>query len=477
VTDIGDGGPALSATLGGFGSCNASCGGLAVDQAGNLYIADSAFNRIRKVTPDGIISTVAGPGIFGSLGDGGPAVQAQLNSPSAVVVDGGGNLLIADSGTGRIRKVSPGGTITTIAGSGDDTQTTSGDGGPAINARLSAPASLALDAAGDLFIADPGWNYLSGGDVGILSCCDHRIRSVSPDGTISTVAGTGVPAFSGDGGPASTAALNGPLGVATDAAGDVYVADSGNDVIRVLRPVNDPVLIGSVVNAATETAGPVAPGLIVVIYGAGLGPATLVSNMAAHGIFSTALSGTSVAFNGMAAPVLYSSATQVAAVVPYELIGTSAQATVTYQGQTSNAITVSVAPAEPSLFTANQFGWGQAAAVNASDGTANSPTNPAKIGDSVSLFVTGLGQTSPAGVDGQASSTKSQPVLPVSATVGGLSAVVQFASGAPGQVAGLTQVTVQIPSGVPPGGYVPVVLQVGDAATAPYEVWISVSEK
>ena len=158
-------------------------------------------------------------------------------------------------------------------------------------------------------------------------------------------------------------------------------------------------------------------------------------------------------------------------VVPYAVSGTMAQVTVTYQGQASAAIAIPVAPSAPSLFTLNETGSGQATAINA-DGTVNTAANPVKIGSSITLFATGEGQTSPGGVDGKLGG--SSPVLPVKVTIGGVQATYS-AGGAPGQVSGLMRVTVQIPTGVQPGGYVPVVLQVGDASTTPGAVWIAVS--
>jgi uncharacterized protein (TIGR03437 family) len=134
-----------------------------------------------------------------------------------------------------------------------------------------------------------------------------------------------------------------------------------------------------------------------------------------------------------------------------------------------------LATTAPNVFTSNKAGWGQAAGINAADGTVNTAVNPVKIGDYISFYATGEGQTIPPGVDGKLSSTSTRPVLPVSVTVGGIPAFVQYAAGSPGQVAGLMQVNVQIPNGVQPGGYVPVVLQVGDASTTPGAVWIAVS--
>ena len=177
----------------------------------------------------------------------------------------------------------------------------------------------------------------------------------------------------------------------------------------------------------------------------------------------------------MAAPILYTSATQIAAVVPYGITGTAAQVLVTHQGKVSNELTVAVAASAPSLFTVNQTGAGQSAAINAVDGTVNSAANPVKIGGFISLYATGEGQTGPAGVDGRlGGSAPTSPILPVSVMVGGIPARVQYAGSVQDQVAGLMQVNVMIPDGVEPGGYVPVVLQVGDRSSGP-AVWIAVS--
>ena len=188
---------------------------MAVDASGNLYIADTGNNRIRKVSATGIITTVAGNGSAGYSGDGGPATSAQLDGPEGVAVDGSGNLYIADTCNNRIRKVSATGIITTVAGNGSAGY--SGDGGPATSAQLSLPAGVAVDGSGNLYIADSG---------------NNRIRKVSATGIITTVAGNGSPGYSGDGGPATSAQLNQPAGVAVDASGNLYIADSSNNRIR-----------------------------------------------------------------------------------------------------------------------------------------------------------------------------------------------------------------------------------------------------
>jgi sugar lactone lactonase YvrE len=193
--------------------------GVAVDSAGNLYIADLSNNRVRKVAPNGTITTVAGTGTPGDSGDGGPATSAQLNNPSGVAVDSDGNLYIADYRSHRVRKVEPGGTITTVAGTG--TSGYGGDGGPATAAQLAFPGGVAVDGDGNLYIAD---------------IFNSRVRKVAPGGTITTVAGTGDFAYNGDNQPATAAQLNRPYGVAVDGAGNLYIADTSNQRVRKVAP-------------------------------------------------------------------------------------------------------------------------------------------------------------------------------------------------------------------------------------------------
>lgn len=201
----GDGGPATSAQL-------SNPNGVALDGAGNLYVADFTNCRVRKVS-GGTITTVAGSSVCGFSGDGGQATSARLSNIYGVALDNAGNLYIADYGNCRIRKVS-GGIISTIAGTG--LCAFGGDGGPATSADLYAPFSVALDSAGNLYIADTG------------NC---RVREVS-GATINTVAGGGGCGFSGDGGAATSAALDVPTGIALDSAGDLYIADQYNCRVR-----------------------------------------------------------------------------------------------------------------------------------------------------------------------------------------------------------------------------------------------------
>jgi hypothetical protein len=210
----GDGGPALQAAL-------SAPQDEALDAAGNLYIADGDNHRVRKVSPDGTITTVAGTGRMGVSGDGGPALQAALTFPNGLTVGPGGELFISDGSNGRVRKVSPDGIITTVAGGGQPADKL-GDGGPATAARLQWPAQLAVDAAGSLFIAE--W-------------FGRRIRKVDAAGIITTVAGGGLPsADRGDGAPATAASFKSPNGVAVDHLGNIYIADFLDRRIRKVSP-------------------------------------------------------------------------------------------------------------------------------------------------------------------------------------------------------------------------------------------------
>jgi len=189
------------------------------DKSGNTYIALTGARQVVKIDNTGIIRLIAGTGLAGSGGDGGPAKNAQLSNPTALAIDGLGNLYIADSQTNRIRKVSTDGTISTFAGNGK--AAFSGDGGPATAASLKSPSALAFDLNGNLLIADSG---------------NHEVRIVRADGTISAFAGSGTRSSGGDDGPATSAGLDTPSGVAVDATNNVYISDTYNQVIRVVSP-------------------------------------------------------------------------------------------------------------------------------------------------------------------------------------------------------------------------------------------------
>ncbi|HZS06765.1 MAG TPA: hypothetical protein VFD58_18150 [Blastocatellia bacterium] len=208
----GDGGAAAAARLD-------NPRAVASDRAGNLYVADTVNQRIRKIAPDGIITTFAGSGLIGSEGDGGPATAASLNEPQGLAVDAAGNVYIADTLNHRVRRVTPAGVISTFAGTG--AEGFSGDGGAAASALLSSPLGLAMDGAGDLYIADSG---------------NHRVRKVTiSSGVITTVAGGGY-GFGGNNGPATEALFKFPSSLVFDQNGNLYIADTGNYVIRKVTP-------------------------------------------------------------------------------------------------------------------------------------------------------------------------------------------------------------------------------------------------
>jgi sugar lactone lactonase YvrE len=205
---VGDGGPATSAGLDfpGF---------VIQDKGGNVYITDTRNYRIRKVTPSGTISTFAGTGIAGFSGDGGLARNAMLNLPSGLLFDSVGDMIVADRGNNRIRKIDRSGIITTIAGTGEAGN--SGDGGPALLAELNLPSALSRDISGNLYFSDRG---------------NNSVRKIDTFGTISTIAGNGTAGYNGDGIPATMAELNQPIGVSVDVAGDLFIGDSDNHRVR-----------------------------------------------------------------------------------------------------------------------------------------------------------------------------------------------------------------------------------------------------
>ncbi|GAB6195335.1 NHL repeat-containing protein [Lysobacter xanthus] len=207
----GDGGPASAAAIGYVYD-------IAADRVGNLYLADYENQRIRRIAADGTISTIAGTGVQGSGGDGGPAVNAQLDYPVGVAVDAGGAVYFTEYGGCRIRKIGVDGTISLVAGT---TCGYSGDNGPATAAQISNPVNLTVDSAGNVLLSE----YIS-----------NRIRRIDTSGVITTIAGTGAPGSTGDGGPATVATFTAPWGLATDGAGNLYVSELTGARIRRIAP-------------------------------------------------------------------------------------------------------------------------------------------------------------------------------------------------------------------------------------------------
>jgi len=411
--------------------------GIALDSSGNLYIADQINHRIRKVGTDGTISTVAGNGTAGFLGDKAAATSAELNQPAGVAVDSSGNIYIADTGNSVIRKVA-GGTITTYAGDYTLGSGAGGDHGLAINAQLDTPIGLAVDAAGNLYVADTRNNRIrvvtasngtittlstlgvnlsaprgvavdAAGNVYIADTGNGRILKVAPSGSITvttTVAGTGVNGFSGDGGPATAAQISSPTGVAVDAAGNLYIADTNNNrirrvsaaagtittvagngrsgytgdggastsaqlsfprailvassgkiyfsdvqnnVIRLMTPAA-PAINGVITNSGFGGFTSIAPGTFIEIYGSNLAADSLDWGNAFNGTTApTSLAGTKVTIGGQAAFIAYAGPGQVNALVPSNVGTGQQQLTVTTAVGTSNSLAVTVNPTAAGL--------------------------------------------------------------------------------------------------------------------------------
>ncbi|MBZ5585321.1 MAG: hypothetical protein LAQ30_24590, partial [Acidobacteriia bacterium] len=379
----GDNGQATSALL-------SNPAAVALDSQGNLYIADWGNNRIRKVDTSGKITTVAGADNTG-LGDGGKATSARLNGPRAVAVDLAGNLYIADTGQNRIRKVDTTGIITTLAGTG--TNGFSGDGGPAVGATLGNPRGVAVDAIGNVFIAD----YFN-----------NRIRRVAPNGTISTIAGTAHPDIIGDGGPATSAGFSQPMGLAVDGGGAIYIADFQHQVVRKLTPILP--TIGGVITAGDFGAyqSAMAPGSWIEIYGSNFaaGPRGWAAADFTGSTAPTALDGTAVTIGGQAAFVDYVSPGQVDALIPSNAPLGQQQISVRSLVGSSASFPATISASQPGFYAPPVFkiGGKQYAGALFPDNTtfavpagavSGVPSRAAKPGDTITLYGGGFGPVLP----------------------------------------------------------------------------------
>jgi uncharacterized protein (TIGR03437 family) len=428
--------------------------GVCLDRAGTVYIVDTSNHRVLRVPSGGVAETAAGNGSPGDAGDGGSARLAQLNQPSACTLDFAGNLYIADTAGNRIRKVTPAGVISTVAGTGDSGF--SGDEGAAAAARIAGPLGVAVDGGGTIFFSDTG---------------NHRIRLVTTDGMIHTIAGQGSPGFSGDGGLANSAQLDLPAGLALDGAGNLYFADTGNNRLRRLvvqqtvapPPVTAPPPLAAA-NAASLRQGPVAPGEIVAIFGQGIGPETAASgSLDSAGLLANLVGGTEVRFDGVPAPLFYAQAAQINLQVPYTVAGSAVtHVEVLYQGRSAGTLTLAVVSANPALFPSlfNQ------------DGTLNSESNPASRGTIVTLFATGEGLGDGANVSGlPAQAPFARPRLPVSLAIGSIASDLLYAGSAPGLI-GLMQINTRVPGGFLPAGPAAVELTVGNFTATAVKVFV-----
>jgi len=451
----GDGGLATSAALN-------EPAGVFVDASGNVFVADTFNNVIRKFMVGGNITTVAGNNIQGFSGDNGLATSAELNLPTGVFVDAAGNIFIADRGNNRIRKVSSGGTITTIAG--DNNQGFSGDNGPATSAALYSPTGVAVDTSGNVFIA---------------ATFNNRIREIS-GGIITTVAGNGNNGFSGDNGPATSASLARPGGVALDASGNLFIADTNNNRIREVSTA--PSISSGGVVPAYSTVTTIQSGEWVSIYGSNLAS----SAMTWTGNFPTLLGGTSVTIDGIPAYLSYVSPTLINVQAPDDTSSLPASVSVVVKtaGGTATS-TVTLAQIAPSfLLLDNEHVAGvivrpdgsgsQGTGSNSYDflgPTGNSlgyPTVAAKAGDSIELYGVGFGPTTPSVQAGQLFSGAAPTTNKVNLSVNNINVTpsVLFA-GLSG--AGVDQINLTVPAGLGTGD-VPLVATVGGVQTQPVVV-------
>jgi len=450
--------------------------GLAMDSSGNLYISDNGNNRIRKVigaglTNAGIISTIVDTnGDPGFNGNGNLAAQAHINGPRAMAIDSSGALYFADSASNMIRKVAPPaatGTITLVAGSTSGLPGFAGDGGQATGAMLDDPTGVAVDTCGNVYIADSR---------------NSRIRIVTTDGVINTIAGSTIlgssNGYSGDGGPALSAQLNFPAGVAVDSKGNVYVADTQNSVIRLLTPNSAPpcggslpaINTGGVVSASAFGESPsVAPGSWIEIYGSNLAADTrpwATSDFSNNDTTApTSLDRTSVTINGQSAFIDYISPGQVNAQVPANTGTGRLPLTVSTAAGTSAAITVTVNTVQPGLWAPAQFvvGGNQYVGATHADGTFVAPagafsgytSSPAKPGETIIFYGTGFGTVSSGTLPGQVTQTLNSLTTPIQFTFGGIPAAVpQYYGLAPDEV-GLYQFNVVVPANVSNSNLVP----------------------
>jgi uncharacterized protein (TIGR03437 family) len=461
----GDGGPALSAQLN-------SPGALAVDAFDNLYIADTGNHRVRVLSPAGAIRTVAGTGRVEFSADNQPASEAALVLPSGLAIDSDGRIYVSERGSHRVRRFTPGGAITTVAGTG--VRGVPVENSSAILASLNEPMGIALDPVGDLYVADRSNHALRvvdaktgrlrtlltnlrapeslavspAGVVYFSESQTHTISRLTPGGPRNLIAGrVNENGFNAENGDATALTLNEPTGLALIGESTLLFADRLNDRIRCLEApaTQSPELSISpfrILNAASFAPGPLAPGLLVSVFT----PPTPQPER------------TEVTVDGFRATIGFASATQVNFQVPYAVAGRPAAAVEFRQsGQLLDRQLLPVAAAAPALFELSSP-KGQVVAV-LPNGQLNSEANPARPGDIVVLYATGEGlRTDRNGVEA--------PFLPAAVEINGLSSEVLYAGAAAG-FGGVMQINVRIPASLRGAGSVAVVLRVGGYRNPP----------
>ncbi|MBX9599961.1 MAG: IPT/TIG domain-containing protein [Bryobacteraceae bacterium] len=478
--------------------------GVAIGPDGSIYVADYGNARIRRVAPNGIITTFAGAGVAGFTGDGGPATAARLNLPQSVIVDAAGNVYIADVGNYRVRRVNPAGVITTVAGSGRLCTQASGDGGPATSAD-SCPVWLALGPDGSLYFTDDGdlrffgharvrrvspsgvittvaggsavgfsgdggpatsavfrgvagVGVDSGGNVFISDYLNARIRKVDPSGIVTTYAGTGTNGAGGDGGPAVRAQVNGPCGIVIDPEGNLYFADRVNVKIRKISPPPVPAIrtANPVVTSFLGNAG-FSSNTYLEIYGSNFASTQrLWAGADFNGVNApTSLDGISVLINGRPAYIYYISANQINVNTPEDTAAGAVSIQVRTPLGNSNTVTATRSRLSPTLQSVPQFLInGKQYVVALTPDFSRYIGNPgmlagvafvaAKPGDTISIYALGCGPTNPPTQAGVVAAQASAISSPFQIRIGGVPAPVTFA-GMVAQSIGLYQFNVTVP--------------------------------
>ena len=488
----GDQGPAQLAQLSGpLGVC--------VSSSGDIFINDQGNKRIRKISAAGLISTYAGNGASGNSGDGSPATQASFTIPIRCAVDANSNLFIVDQGAHVIRKVDTSGTITRFAGNGS--QGFSGDSGPALAASMNNPTALAFDPSGNLYVTDQlnqrirmidttgkittvagngnigfsgdgstattaSLNYPGGivtdssGSLYIVDTVNNRIRKVS-GGTITTIAGTGSLGFAGDNGPALQAQFSNPFAVTIDQSGSLYVGDVGNNRVRKITNAAvtgaPTITAAGVTNAASFQSG-LSPGAIITIFGTNLGASPGQIVIAPGAPWPNGIGGTTVLMNGFIVPAYrvlnLSGQEQLSVQAPFALYGLNATNVQVTTASGSSIVQVPVQAAQPGIFILD----GASSGATHANGSVVTASSPAARLETVVIYLTGLGPTSPAIPTGSAApNSLTYAVLQPTVTIGGLSVTPDFAGLTPGFI-GLYQINVKIPGAVA-GGLVDLTVQ------------------
>lgn len=442
-TDTGDGGPAISA--------QALPQSIALDAAGNIYLCEILSNKIRKIDTNGIITTIAGTGTAGYSGDGGPAIQAQLNLPQGITADPLGNVYFADNAL-YVRKIDTTGKITTVAGNGQSISIN--EGVPATSAGM-VPTWVAADGGGNIFINDT-----------------VRVREVNSSGIINTVAGGITNTSLGDNGPATSASIFGNTAVSMDSAGNLYISQTGMERLRKVFSIGTPAAALPVISANGAINGAsFQPGLVIgswaTVQGSnlasGTGTWTITNNY-----LPVTVNGVTVNVGGEDAYINYVSPSQINFIVPEVHTG-SVQVTVKNSAGTSAAVTANVGFFGPAFFSwpnnqvvATTPSFSYVAAAGTFSGITSAPAKP---GDTIILWGTGFGPTNPAYPQGQitpTNATYNTSSLPT-VTINNVPATVSGAALAPG-FAGLYQVAIQVPSSLGAGTW-PVVATIGGTSS------------